>query len=75
MTNEELVDLTNKQYKELLKMQGKAHKKVLKLCIPYINDLERRKIIAQNLAVIDATITTELEEINKRNKIFLESCE
>jgi hypothetical protein len=76
MTNKELelVDLTNQQYKELLKMQGKAYKKVLTLCKASINDLEKIKMIDQNLAFIDASIITELEGMKKQNKIFLESC-
>lgn len=74
MTREEieLVDLTNQQYKELLKIQGKSYKQVLNFCKTYISDLEKIKMIDQSLAIIDATIITKLEDMN--NKIFVESC-
>lgn len=76
MTNEEieLFDLTNEQYKALLIMQGKAYKKIVSLCKEDINDLERIKIINQNLAIIDTTILTELQDIKKQNKLFIKSC-
>lgn len=76
MTSEELelVNLTNQQYKALLVMQGKAYKKVLNLYKDYISDLEKIKMINQNMAVIDATILTELEDMKKHNKLLLKSC-
>lgn|GEM_PF-2925310 len=76
MTSEELelVDLTNQQYKKLLVMQGKAYKKVLNLYKEYISDLEKIKVINQNMAVIDTTILTELEDMRKHNKLLIKSC-
>lgn len=76
MTSEELelVNLTNQQYKALLVMQGKAYKKVLNLYKDYISDFEKIKMINQNMAVIDATILTELEDMKKHNKLLLKSC-
>lgn len=75
MTSEELelLDLINQQYKELLVMQGKAYKKVLNLYKTYISDSEEIKMINQNMAVIEATIVTELQDMKKHNKLFIKS--
>lgn len=66
MTNEklELVDLKNQQFKELLVTQGKAYKKILNSYRAYANDLEKIKRITLNIALIDAAILTELENMN-----------
>lgn len=74
MTREEieLVDLTNQEYKELLKIQGKSYKQILNFCKTDIGDLEKIKMIDQSLAIIDATIIAKLEDMN--NKIFVEFC-
>lgn len=73
MTSEELesVDLINQQYKALLVMQGKEYKKVLNFYRSYISDLEKIKMIDQNMAVIEATIITELEDMKKHNKLCI----
>lgn len=70
MTNEELelVDVTNQQYKELIVMQGRAYKKILNFYKTYISDLEKIKMIDQSMAVIDATVITELEGMKKCKK-------
>lgn len=75
MTSEELelLDLINQQYKELLVMQGKAYKKVLNLYKTYISDSEEIKMINQNMAVIEATIVTGLQDMKKHNKLFIKS--
>lgn len=69
----ELVDLIDKQYRSLLIMQGKAYKKVLNLYKEYISDSEEIEMINQNMAVIEATIITDLEDIKKHNKLFIKS--
>lgn len=76
MTNEELelIDLTNQKYKALLIMQGRAYKKVLSLCKECISDLEKTKLIDENMAVIDIKIIAELEKMKRQNKIFIEPC-
>lgn len=69
----ELVDLIDKQYRSLLIMQGKAYKKVLNLYKEYISDSEEIEMINQNMAVIEATIITDLEDIKKHNKLLIKS--
>lgn len=75
MTSEELelLDSINQQYKELLVMQGKAYKKVLNLYKTYISDSEEIKMLNENMAVIEATIITELQDMKKHNKLFIKS--
>ena len=72
MTSEELklVDSMNQQYKALLVMQGKAYKKILNFYNEYISDLKEIKIMDESLAVIEATIITELEHIKKQTKLM-----
>lgn len=72
MTSKEL-ELIDKQYRSLLIMQGKAYKKVLNLYKEYIRDSEEIEMINQNMAVIEATIITDLEDIKKHNKLFIKS--
>ncbi len=71
MTSEELnlADLTTQQYKALLVMQGKAYKKILNLYKECINDSEKIKMLNQDIAIIDATIITELENIKKHSRL------
>ena len=76
MTSEELklVNSMNQKYKELLVIQGKAYKKVVGLYKEYISDSEKIEIIDQNMAVIEATIITEIEDMKKHNKLSIKSC-
>lgn len=67
----ELIGVTSQQYKALLVMQGKAYKKVLNSYKAYIDDSEKIKMIDKKMAVIEATIITELEDIKKQNKLLL----
>lgn len=69
----EFIDLTNKQYEELIEMQMEAYKQVVDFCKQNIKDLDKIGIIDKNISKIEEKILTELEEIKIYNKIFIES--
>lgn len=75
MTNKEVefIDLTNKQYEGLIKMQAKAYEEVLNFCKENISDLEKLQIIDKRILQIDEKVLTELEEMKVYNKIFIET--
>ena len=75
MTNKEVefIDLTNKQYEGLIKMQEKAYKEVLNFCKENISDPEKLQIINTRILQIDEKVLTELEEMKVYNKIFIET--
>ena len=75
MTNKEVefIDLTNKQYEGLIKMQEKAYKEVLNFCKENISDPEKLQIIDTRILQIDEKVLTELEEMKVYNKIFIET--
>ena len=69
----EFIDLTNKQYEGLIKMQAKAYKEVLNFCKENISDPEKLQIIDTRILQIDEKVLTELEEMKVYNKIFIET--
>ncbi|NFI95094.1 hypothetical protein FC961_11975 [Clostridium botulinum] len=71
----EIIDLTNKQYKELITVQKNEYKKVLKFCIDNIKDIEKIKEIEGNLEIIDKNIINQLEDIELDNEKFIEYLE
>lgn len=75
MTNKEaeFIQLTNKQYEELIKIQAEAYKQVLNICKENINNSEKLQIIDTQISKIDEKILTELEEMKVYNKIFIET--
>jgi hypothetical protein len=75
MTNKEVefIDLTNKQYEGLIKMQAKAYEEVLNVCKENISDPEKLQIINTRILQIDEKVLTELEEMKIYNKIFIET--
>jgi hypothetical protein len=75
MTSKELefIDLTNKQYEELVKIQMEAYKKVVSFCTENISEPEKIKIIDNNISKIEEEIIGKLEEMRVYNKIFSET--
>lgn len=75
MTNKEVefIDLTNKQYEGVIKMQAKAYEEVLNFCKENISDPEKLQIINTRILQIDEKVLTELEEMIVYNKIFIET--
>lgn len=75
MTNKEVefIDLTNKQYEGLIKMQAKAYEEVFNFCKENISDPEKLQIINTRILQIDEKVLTELEEMKVYNKIFIET--
>lgn len=69
----EFIDLTNKQYESLIETQMETYKKILDFCKENINDLEKIKVIDNEISEIDEKTLTELEKIKVYNKIFIES--
>ena len=69
----EFIDLTNKQYEGLIKMQTKAYEEVLNFCKENIRDPEKLQIINKRILQIDEKVLTELEEMKVYNKIFIET--
>lgn len=75
MTSKEIefIDLTNKQYENLIKIQAEAYKQVLDICKKNINNPEKLKTIDTQISKIDDRIISELEEMKVYNKIFIEA--
>ncbi len=75
MTSKEIefINLTNKQYENLIKIQAEAYKQVLDICKKNINNSEKLKTIDTQISQIDDRIISELEEIKIYNKIFIET--
>lgn len=75
MTSKEIefIDLTNKQYENLIKIQAEAYKQVLDICKENINNPEKLKTIDTQISKIDDRIISELEEMKVYNKIFIEA--
>lgn len=68
----EIIDLTNQQYNELLRVQGDQYKKLLKFCIENIADSNKVRTIKNNILKIDRFTKNEIEEIKVNNEKFIE---
>ncbi|AGX44337.1 hypothetical protein [Clostridium saccharobutylicum] len=75
MTSKEIefIDITNKQYESLIKMQMQSYKEILNCCKENINDLEKIQMLEEYISQINENVITELEGIKVYNKIFMES--
>lgn len=69
----EFIDLTNKQYEGLIRMQAKAYKEVLNFCKENIGDQDKLQAIETQISEIDEKVLTQIEEMNVYNRIFIET--
>lgn len=68
----DVVDLNNKQYRKLIKVQRDAYKKILNYCIVNISDTEKAKLIRNYIETMDKAIINELEHIKIDNDKCIE---
>ncbi|MDR5587037.1 MULTISPECIES: hypothetical protein [Clostridium] len=72
MNEVDVVDLNNKQYRKLIKVQRDAYKKILSFCINNIKDIEKAKKIERYIESMDKAITNELENIRIDNEKYMD---
>ncbi|EES48605.1 hypothetical protein FDB55_11865 [Clostridium botulinum] len=72
MKKVDVVDLNNKQYRKLIKVQRDAYKKILNYCISNIKDIEKAKSIEKYIEAMDKAISNELENIRIDNEKYID---
>lgn len=68
----DVLDLNNKQYRKLIKVQRDAYKKILNYCIVNIGDIEKAQLIKQYIDTMDKAIINELEHIKIDNEKYIQ---
>ncbi|AOR23681.1 hypothetical protein [Clostridium taeniosporum] len=67
-----IIDLNNRQYRKLIRVQRDAYRKALNFCIKNIKDIEKVKLIEKYLETMDKAIINELEKIRVDNERYID---